>query len=203
MWVQSLGRKDPLEEGMATHSSILAWRIPRSLPGSSVVAKSWTRLKWLSMHAQWVNSVLIVSLTFLEVRSLKLLSLAPNRGVGKAALPPEADNFSNFYSGIARIPWLMVLSSVFKAHRVVTLHLSLSLSLCWGCHRAFSHSRISLCLSLVRMHVITFSAHLDNMGNLLISRFLITPAKFLWPYKVTLIGSEDQDLDIPGCHYSA
>ena len=28
MWVQSLGQKDPLEEGMAAHSSILAWRIP-------------------------------------------------------------------------------------------------------------------------------------------------------------------------------
>ena len=27
-WVQSLGRDDPLEEGMATHSSLLAWRIP-------------------------------------------------------------------------------------------------------------------------------------------------------------------------------
>ena len=27
-WVQSLGREDPLEEGMATHSSILAWEIP-------------------------------------------------------------------------------------------------------------------------------------------------------------------------------
>ena len=26
--VQSLGREDPLEEGMATHSNILAWRIP-------------------------------------------------------------------------------------------------------------------------------------------------------------------------------
>ena len=26
--VQSLGREDPLEEGMAIHSSILAWRIP-------------------------------------------------------------------------------------------------------------------------------------------------------------------------------
>ena len=26
-WVQSLGQKDPLEKGMATHSSILAWRI--------------------------------------------------------------------------------------------------------------------------------------------------------------------------------
>ena len=27
-WVQSLGREDSLEEGMATQSSILAWRIP-------------------------------------------------------------------------------------------------------------------------------------------------------------------------------
>ena len=27
-WVQSLGQEDPLEEGMATHSTILAWRIP-------------------------------------------------------------------------------------------------------------------------------------------------------------------------------
>ena len=27
-WVQSLSWEDPLEEGMATHSSILAWRIP-------------------------------------------------------------------------------------------------------------------------------------------------------------------------------
>ena len=27
-WVQSLGWEDPLEKGMATHSSVLAWRIP-------------------------------------------------------------------------------------------------------------------------------------------------------------------------------
>ena len=27
-WVQSLGCEDPLEKGMATHSSILTWRIP-------------------------------------------------------------------------------------------------------------------------------------------------------------------------------
>ena len=27
-WVQSLGREDPLEKGMATHSSVPAWRIP-------------------------------------------------------------------------------------------------------------------------------------------------------------------------------
>ena len=37
-WVQSLGREDPLEEGMATQPSFLAWRIPwteRSLAGYS------------------------------------------------------------------------------------------------------------------------------------------------------------------------
>ena len=30
-WVRSLGWEDPLEKGKATHSSILAWRIPRTL----------------------------------------------------------------------------------------------------------------------------------------------------------------------------
>ena len=28
MWVQSLGQEGPLKEGMATHSSILVWKIP-------------------------------------------------------------------------------------------------------------------------------------------------------------------------------
>ena len=28
MWVQSLGWEDPLEESIATHSSILAWKVP-------------------------------------------------------------------------------------------------------------------------------------------------------------------------------
>ena len=48
MWVQSLGQEVPLEEGMATHSSILAWRIPMGRGGWQVtvhgVAKSQTRL---------------------------------------------------------------------------------------------------------------------------------------------------------------
>ena len=30
MWVQCLGQEDPLEEGLATHSSTVAWRIPRT-----------------------------------------------------------------------------------------------------------------------------------------------------------------------------
>ena len=30
VWIQALGQEDPLEEEMATDSSILAWRIPRT-----------------------------------------------------------------------------------------------------------------------------------------------------------------------------
>ena len=45
-WVRSLGREDPLEKEMATHSSILAWRIPmdRGAWWATVhrVANSWT-----------------------------------------------------------------------------------------------------------------------------------------------------------------
>ena len=52
--VRSLGPEDPLEEAMATHSSILAWRIPmdRGTWRATVhrVAKSQTHLKRLSTH---------------------------------------------------------------------------------------------------------------------------------------------------------
>ena len=45
MWARSLGQEDPLEEGMATHSGILAWRISwTEEPGGlrSVGPQSWT-----------------------------------------------------------------------------------------------------------------------------------------------------------------
>ena len=49
MLVQSLGREDPLEKGVATHSSILAWRIPwTEEPGGPWSIGSQKRL---SMHA--------------------------------------------------------------------------------------------------------------------------------------------------------
>jgi len=54
MSVRSLIREDPLEEELATHSSILAWGIPwTEEPGRlqfMEVAKSWTRLMRLSIH---------------------------------------------------------------------------------------------------------------------------------------------------------
>ena len=43
-WVRSLGWEDPLEEGMATHPSIIAWRVPTGRLASSApgVAESDT-----------------------------------------------------------------------------------------------------------------------------------------------------------------
>ena len=52
--VQSLGQEDTMEEGIATHSNIFAWRIPRTKePGglqSMGIEKSWTQLKQFSIH---------------------------------------------------------------------------------------------------------------------------------------------------------
>ena len=54
LWVRSLGWEDPLEEDMATHSSILAWRIPvdRGARWAAVhgVAESRTRLSDQAQH---------------------------------------------------------------------------------------------------------------------------------------------------------
>ena len=48
-WVQSLGWEEPLEEGMATHASILAWRIPMDGGAWQAIVhgveKSWTQLR--------------------------------------------------------------------------------------------------------------------------------------------------------------
>jgi len=49
-WVRSLGQENPLEEGMATHCSILAWRTPwTEEPGGlqSTGSQRWPRLKLL------------------------------------------------------------------------------------------------------------------------------------------------------------
>ena len=45
-WVQSLGWEDPLEKGKATHSSILTWRILRTIPWGH---KESDTTKWLSL----------------------------------------------------------------------------------------------------------------------------------------------------------
>ena len=47
-WVQSLGQEDSLEKEMATHSSILAWRIPRTEEPGGLQFMGSDTIKWLT-----------------------------------------------------------------------------------------------------------------------------------------------------------
>ena len=66
MWLQSLGQEDPLEEGMANHSSILIWRIPwteepgelQSM-GSQRVRNDWKNLAHVEKHSVSVYVICI------------------------------------------------------------------------------------------------------------------------------------------------
>ena len=58
-WDRSLGWEDPLKEGMATHSSILAWRISRTEEPGRLhtvhgVAKSWDTTEQLSFSLSFI-----------------------------------------------------------------------------------------------------------------------------------------------------
>ena len=56
-WVESPGLEDPLEQGMATHSTILVWRMPWTEESGglqSLGPQSWTRL---SRHTWGIYSV--------------------------------------------------------------------------------------------------------------------------------------------------
>ena len=55
-WVRSLGWEDSLEEGMATHSSILAWRIPWTEEPGGLQSMGLTRVRhnWVTKHNTFV-----------------------------------------------------------------------------------------------------------------------------------------------------
>ena len=55
MQVQSLGQKEPLENGMATHSGILAWRIPRTEEPGRLESMGPQRVghNWEAVHVIW------------------------------------------------------------------------------------------------------------------------------------------------------
>ena len=55
--VQSLGQEDPLEEGMATHSSVLAWKIPRTEEASSLQSMGLKRAghNWATLYHFIIN----------------------------------------------------------------------------------------------------------------------------------------------------
>ena len=122
MRIQSLGQEDPLEEGMATHSSILAWRIPwtekpdgiQSI-GSQRVGHNWSN----SAHTQtgWkIPETLIFSLTGTKLY-WKLICLC-NMFLLYLPLTPKSN--ASFYQ-TSNFTWSPEADHVYFAFRVSLL----------------------------------------------------------------------------------
>ena len=96
--VRFLGWEDPLEKGMATHSSILAWKIPWTHHG---VAKSWTRLSdfaSLQIKQELLNS----NAVFLEVHNSCLLAWT------RILCPPEQQGHCTEFTQLFSFLFLFV-----------------------------------------------------------------------------------------------
>ena len=88
-WVGSLGWEDPLEKGKATHSSILAWRIPWTIQsmGSQRAGRNW--MTFTSLHFNWWECCH----WYLERYRLgMLLSILPRTGQPHMSVVPRLRN---------------------------------------------------------------------------------------------------------------
>ena len=63
-WVRSLGWEDPLEKEMATHSSILAWRIPWTTWDS---VASWATVHVVAKSQTWLNGFTFFLCSFVSI----------------------------------------------------------------------------------------------------------------------------------------
>ena len=61
-WVRSLGWEDPLEKGMTTHSSILAWRIPWTSPRGRKESDTTEQLSLHFKHSEVDTVILLIFL---------------------------------------------------------------------------------------------------------------------------------------------
>ena len=95
-WVQTLGWEDPLEKGKATHSSILAWRIP------------WTRLSDFHFHftsQKLCLASLIVPNMYCRAVRIKSLQSCPT-----LCSPMDCSPLSSFVHGIIQARTLECLA---------------------------------------------------------------------------------------------
>ena len=62
-WVRSLGQEDPLEKKMATHSSILAWRIPWMEESGGLPSTESQSRAWLSDLTNYTSETILIKAT--------------------------------------------------------------------------------------------------------------------------------------------
>ena len=60
-WVRSLGWEDPLEKGMATHSSVLAWRVPWTEEPDGLQSIGLKRVNTPDTHIIGLTTILTIT----------------------------------------------------------------------------------------------------------------------------------------------
>ena len=107
-WIWSLGWKDALEKGMATHSSILAWRIPLTEePGGlqSMGSQKVDRTEWLSLSLSslsqpkiWVQILILCLRQWILKQFLKLqMALLKIQDINNNVSSLQSTHVSNAY----------------------------------------------------------------------------------------------------------
>ena len=99
--VWSLGWKDPLEKGKASHSRVLAWRIPRieESGGLSTMGSQRIRHKWATNPFTWLPWVAQVVKTLPATQGIHLCSIP-----GSGRSPGEGNGYPLQYSCL-EMPW--------------------------------------------------------------------------------------------------
>ena len=94
--VRSLGREDPLEKGTATHSSILAWRIPWTEEPGGLQSMGWQRVghDWVTKHSTCFSVHGI-----LPARILELVDMPSSRGYSQPRDWPHISSISCIVGG--------------------------------------------------------------------------------------------------------
>ena len=124
MWVQSPGQEDSLEKEMATHSNILAWKIPwTEEPGglqSMEVTKSWTRL---STH----TSILTKIIKELSTNTHNTLISFPERSLQNLLSSPKLLSFKGTFQGKC-LKFMLSIAVIFLQEFRVWYHILISCS---------------------------------------------------------------------------
>ena len=101
MWVQSLGQEDPLEEGTATYSNILAWRISWTeelgglqFIGSQRVGHDWSDLACMHTHI----GLTILTILNVQFSGIMYLHLSGDKMVVQASMSRTLFIFPNWNS---------------------------------------------------------------------------------------------------------
>ena len=114
MWVWSLGQEDPLEEGMVTHSSVLAWRIPWTVEPGRLQSIGWQKVgqDWSDKpgtHVYFYSLLLLLMFVLFCFVFPNSLDIFVKTSLWTCILYPQVSTRSSFLSSLiseCKVQWI-------------------------------------------------------------------------------------------------